>query len=91
MGCSAGVISIHLASDLLQVYKKAYAVVVSTENITQVCVLVVRKIFVTKGYLTMRMHFVVNDDNDIRIGTLAMSVVCSCPTPCFVWAVLLSC
>ncbi|KAH7447770.1 hypothetical protein KP509_01G120500 [Ceratopteris richardii] len=35
MGCSAGVISIDLAKDLLQVHGNSYAVVVSTENITQ--------------------------------------------------------
>ncbi|XP_074285777.1 3-ketoacyl-CoA synthase 4-like [Silene latifolia] len=35
MGCSAGVISIDLARDLLQVHRNTYAVVVSTENITQ--------------------------------------------------------
>lgn len=35
MGCSAGVISIDLAKDLLQVHKNAVAVVLSTENITQ--------------------------------------------------------
>jgi len=35
MGCSAGVIAIHLAKDLLQTYKNCRAVVVSTENITQ--------------------------------------------------------
>ncbi|CAF1717520.1 BnaC09g08890D [Brassica napus] len=35
MGCSAGVISIDLAKDMLQVHRKTYAVVVSTENITQ--------------------------------------------------------
>jgi len=35
MGCSAGVISIHLAKDLLQAYKNCRALVVSTENITQ--------------------------------------------------------
>ncbi|KAK6130978.1 hypothetical protein DH2020_035282 [Rehmannia glutinosa] len=35
MGCSAGLIAIDLAKDLLQVHKNAYAVVVSTENITQ--------------------------------------------------------
>ncbi|WKA10145.1 hypothetical protein VitviT2T_027734 [Vitis vinifera] len=35
MGCSAGVIAIDLASDLLQVHRNTYAVVVSTENITQ--------------------------------------------------------
>ncbi|XP_010548058.1 PREDICTED: 3-ketoacyl-CoA synthase 18-like [Tarenaya hassleriana] len=35
MGCSAGVIAIDLAKDLLRVYKNTYAVVVSTENITQ--------------------------------------------------------
>ncbi|KAI5055785.1 hypothetical protein GOP47_0029306 [Adiantum capillus-veneris] len=35
MGCSAGVISIDLAKDLLQVHRNSYAVVVSTENITQ--------------------------------------------------------
>ncbi|XP_019413280.1 PREDICTED: 3-ketoacyl-CoA synthase 4-like isoform X2 [Lupinus angustifolius] len=35
MGCSAGVIAIDLAKDLLQVHRKTYAVVVSTENITQ--------------------------------------------------------
>ncbi|XP_010530834.1 PREDICTED: 3-ketoacyl-CoA synthase 9 isoform X3 [Tarenaya hassleriana] len=35
MGCSAGVISIDLAKDLLQVHRNTYAVVVSTENITQ--------------------------------------------------------
>lgn len=35
MGCSAGVISIDLAKDLLQVHRCNYAVVVSMENITQ--------------------------------------------------------
>ncbi|KAJ6796622.1 Uncharacterized protein M6B38_219435 [Iris pallida] len=35
MGCSAGVIAIDLARDLLQVHGSTYAVVVSTENITQ--------------------------------------------------------
>eukprot|EP01132_Coremiostelium_polycephalum_P004904 gene4904-6115_t len=35
MGCSAGVISIDLAKQLLQVHKNAIAVVLSTENITQ--------------------------------------------------------
>eukprot|EP00808_Paulinella_micropora_P020346 g79458.t1 len=35
MGCSAGVIAIHLAKDLLQSYKNCNAVVVSTENLTQ--------------------------------------------------------
>jgi len=35
MGCSAGVISIDLARDLLQVHKNCNAVVISTENITQ--------------------------------------------------------
>ncbi|KAL9299603.1 3-ketoacyl-CoA synthase 9 [Arabidopsis thaliana] len=35
MGCSAGVISIDLAKDMLQVHRNTYAVVVSTENITQ--------------------------------------------------------
>ncbi|CAL0329238.1 unnamed protein product [Lupinus luteus] len=35
MGCSAGVIAIDLAKDMLQVHRKTYAVVVSTENITQ--------------------------------------------------------
>ncbi|XP_020599505.1 3-ketoacyl-CoA synthase 4-like [Phalaenopsis equestris] len=35
MGCSAGVISVDLARDLLQVHRNTYAVVVSTENITQ--------------------------------------------------------
>ncbi|KAJ4963018.1 hypothetical protein NE237_022957 [Protea cynaroides] len=35
MGCSAGVIAINLAKDMLQVHRKTYAVVVSTENITQ--------------------------------------------------------
>ncbi|EFJ37673.1 hypothetical protein SELMODRAFT_75021 [Selaginella moellendorffii] len=34
MGCSAGVISIDLAKDLLQVHRSTYAIVVSTENIT---------------------------------------------------------
>ncbi|MCL7041576.1 hypothetical protein MKW94_001151, partial [Papaver nudicaule] len=34
MGCSAGVISVDLAKDLLQVHRKTYAIVVSTENIT---------------------------------------------------------
>jgi len=34
MGCSAGVISIDLARDLLQVHRSSYAVVLSTENIT---------------------------------------------------------
>ncbi|KAE8672848.1 3-ketoacyl-CoA synthase 9 [Hibiscus syriacus] len=35
MGCSAGVISIDLAKDMLQVHRNTYAIVVSTENITQ--------------------------------------------------------
>lgn len=35
MGCSAGVISVDLARDMLQLYGATYAVVVSTENITQ--------------------------------------------------------
>lgn len=35
MGCSAGVIAVDLARDLLQVHRSTYAVVVSTENITQ--------------------------------------------------------
>ncbi|KAL9248487.1 3-ketoacyl-CoA synthase 4-like protein [Drosera capensis] len=35
MGCSAGVISIGLAKDLLRVHRNTYAVVVSMENITQ--------------------------------------------------------
>ncbi len=34
MGCSAGVIAINLAKDLLQVYRNSYAIVVSMENIT---------------------------------------------------------
>ncbi|KAM1243047.1 hypothetical protein TB2_034118 [Malus domestica] len=35
MGCSAGVIVVDLAKDLLQIHRNTYAVVVSTENITQ--------------------------------------------------------
>ncbi|XLU75291.1 hypothetical protein S245_034344, partial [Arachis hypogaea] len=35
MGCSAGVIAIDLAKDMLQVHRNTYAVVISTENITQ--------------------------------------------------------
>ncbi|WCJ33901.1 3-ketoacyl-CoA synthase 4 [Euphorbia peplus] len=35
MGCSAGVIAIDLAKDLLRIHRNTYAVVVSTENITQ--------------------------------------------------------
>lgn len=35
MGCSAGLISIDLAKDLLQVHRRALCLVVSTENITQ--------------------------------------------------------
>ncbi|XP_068640587.1 3-ketoacyl-CoA synthase 4-like [Aristolochia californica] len=35
MGCSAGVIAIDLARDMLQVHGGTYAVVVSTENMTQ--------------------------------------------------------
>lgn len=35
MGCSAGVIAVDLAKDLLQIHRNTYAVVVSTENITQ--------------------------------------------------------
>ncbi|OAY28027.1 3-ketoacyl-CoA synthase 20 [Manihot esculenta] len=35
MGCSAGLISINLAKDLLQVHPDSYALVVSTENITR--------------------------------------------------------
>ncbi|KAJ4965972.1 hypothetical protein NE237_017821 [Protea cynaroides] len=35
MGCSAGVIAIDLAQDMLRLHRNTYAVVVSTENITQ--------------------------------------------------------
>ncbi|KAL0334726.1 UNVERIFIED_CONTAM: 3-ketoacyl-CoA synthase 4 [Sesamum radiatum] len=35
MGCSAGVIAADLAKDMLQLHRHTYAVVVSTENITQ--------------------------------------------------------
>lgn len=35
MGCSAGVTSVNLANSLLQVHRNSYALVVSTENITQ--------------------------------------------------------
>ncbi|KAL9238953.1 hypothetical protein vseg_013318 [Gypsophila vaccaria] len=35
MGCSAGLISVDLAKELLQVHANTYALVVSTENITQ--------------------------------------------------------
>lgn len=35
MGCSAGVIAVDLAQELLQVHRNSYAVVVSMENITQ--------------------------------------------------------
>lgn len=35
MGCSAGVISIDLAKDLLQAHRNSIAIVLSTENITQ--------------------------------------------------------
>lgn len=35
MGCSAGLISLDLAKDLLQVHRRATCVVISTENITQ--------------------------------------------------------
>jgi len=35
MGCSAGVIAVNLAKDLLQFHKNSNALVVSTENITQ--------------------------------------------------------
>lgn len=35
MGCSAGVIAIDLAKDMLQLHRNSYAVVLSTENITQ--------------------------------------------------------
>lgn len=35
MGCSAGVIAVDLAKDMLKVHRNTYAVVVSTENITQ--------------------------------------------------------
>ncbi|XP_024395139.1 3-ketoacyl-CoA synthase 4 [Physcomitrium patens] len=35
MGCSAGVIAIDLAKDMLQINGSTYAIVVSTENITQ--------------------------------------------------------
>jgi 3-ketoacyl-CoA synthase len=35
MGCSAGLISVDLAKDLLQVHKRSTCVIVSTENITQ--------------------------------------------------------
>lgn len=35
MGCSAGVIAIDLAKDMLQLHRNTYAVVLSTENITE--------------------------------------------------------
>ncbi|EFJ19349.1 hypothetical protein SELMODRAFT_444233 [Selaginella moellendorffii] len=35
MGCSAGVIAVDLARDILQVERRTYALVVSTENVTQ--------------------------------------------------------
>lgn len=35
MGCSASVIAVHLARDLLQTYPNTYALIFSTENITQ--------------------------------------------------------
>ncbi|XP_011088405.1 3-ketoacyl-CoA synthase 4-like [Sesamum indicum] len=35
MGCSAGVIAVDLAKDMLQLHRHTYAIVVSTENITQ--------------------------------------------------------
>ncbi|XP_051136416.1 3-ketoacyl-CoA synthase 4-like [Andrographis paniculata] len=35
MGCSAGVIAVDLAKDMLRIHRKTYAIVVSTENITQ--------------------------------------------------------
>ncbi|KAJ0254428.1 hypothetical protein HA466_0109170 [Hirschfeldia incana] len=35
MGCSAGIIAIDLAKDLLQVHKNTYALVVSTENLSR--------------------------------------------------------
>ncbi|XWS39420.1 hypothetical protein CRYUN_Cryun18bG0053100 [Craigia yunnanensis] len=35
MGCSAGVIAVDLVKDMLQVHRNSYAIVVSTENITQ--------------------------------------------------------
>ncbi|KAK7310631.1 hypothetical protein RJT34_08250 [Clitoria ternatea] len=35
MGCSTGVIALDLAKDMLQVHRNTYAVVVSTENLTQ--------------------------------------------------------
>ncbi|XP_022952071.1 3-ketoacyl-CoA synthase 4-like, partial [Cucurbita moschata] len=34
MGCSSGLIAIDLANNMLQVYKNSYAIVVTTENIT---------------------------------------------------------
>ncbi|CAA0807625.1 3-ketoacyl-CoA synthase 4 [Striga hermonthica] len=35
MGCSAGVIAVDLAKDMLRVHRNTYAIVVSTENITE--------------------------------------------------------
>ncbi|CAH2076826.1 unnamed protein product [Thlaspi arvense] len=35
MGCSAGVIAVDLANDMLQIHRNTFALVVSTENITQ--------------------------------------------------------
>ena len=35
MGCSAGLIAIDLARQMLQLYPSTYALVLSTENITQ--------------------------------------------------------
>ena len=35
MGCSAGVVAIDLAKQMLQLHPNTYALVVSTENITQ--------------------------------------------------------
>jgi len=37
MGCSAGVLAVELARDLLQTHRNCNAVIVSTENITQNC------------------------------------------------------
>ncbi|PIN15242.1 Very-long-chain 3-oxoacyl-CoA synthase [Handroanthus impetiginosus] len=43
MGCGAGIMAIDLAKDLLQVHRNTYAVVVSTENITQNLYLGIKK------------------------------------------------
>ncbi|KAK4375241.1 hypothetical protein RND71_005918 [Anisodus tanguticus] len=55
MGCSAGLISIDLAKDLLQVHPNTYALVLSMENITLNCCSALKTNITTLGPLVLPM------------------------------------